>query len=152
MNADFTTLLHPPRSVITRASLGLLAVVTIGPLLLEPDPVDFLPAYASSLATGLGIAGVLLLMAVALTVRGELDQASERCAAANSVLFAALAALLTFVHWIAVDRQPVLKQWQQDLYLGVLNHSVDAPHNYRPLPYGFARLVDASRVTGRSHA
>jgi hypothetical protein len=33
-------------------------------------------------------------------------------------------------------------EWQQDTYLRILNHRMDAPHQYRPLPYGFVRLLE----------
>ncbi len=138
---------HVPsrRSVITTASLGLLAVVTIAPLLLEPQPVDFLPAYTTTLGTILSMAGVLFLMAVALTVRAELDQPREPHAARNIILFAVLAGLMTLIHWIVVDSRYPADWWEPKTYSEILNHTSEAPHNYRPLPYGFARLVE--RIT-----
>jgi hypothetical protein len=92
--------------------------------------------------TGLGVAGVLLLMALALCVRARLDRPSEVHASRNILLFAALAAVLTLLHWIEVDAHPLPMQWQRELYVGLFNHTFEAPHNYRPLPYGFARLVE----------
>ncbi len=49
---------------------------------------------------------------------------------------------MTLMHWIEVDRQPEPMRWQRELYVGLFNHEFEAPHNYRPLPYGFARLVE----------
>ena len=132
----------PAKRIFAAASLGLLAVLTLGPLLLEPRPVQFLPPYSSPIKTCLGMAGVLLLMALTLTLRARLDRGSEPHAARNIVLFAALAAVLTLLHWLEVDRYPVPMQWQRKLYVGLFNHTFEAPHNYRPLPYGFARLVE----------
>jgi len=120
-------------------------VVTIGPLLLEPSSVDFLPAYASIIATGFSMAVVLGLMAVALIVRAELDRSSEPHAARNIVLFAVLAGLMTLMHWIEVDREEYAHDWQTNAYVKILNHEFEAPHNYRPLPYGFTRLIE--RIT-----
>jgi hypothetical protein len=145
MNVDPTAPGHPPRAVVIRASLGLLAVITIAPLLLEPRPVEFLPAYSSRIATLASMATVLLLMAVAVTVRAELDQPEEPRAAGKMAFFALIAGLMTLVHWLEVDRHPVPAAWQRDVYQGILNHTFEAPHNYRPLPYGFARLVE--RIT-----
>jgi len=144
MNADVTSSAHSQRDVVTTASLGLLALVTIGPLLLEPQPVDFLPAYSTTLGTVLSMAGVLLLMAGLLTVRAELDQPSEPHAGRNIILFGVLAGLMTLLHWIVVDsRSPA--DWEPKTYWEILNHTAEAPHNYRPLPYGFAQLVE--RIT-----
>lgn len=130
------------KSTVTAVSLGLLAILTIGPLLLEPRTVDFLPPYSSRLMTGLGVAGVLLLMTLALGVRARLDRPGEPNASRNIVFFAVLAAVLMLLHWIEVDQHPVPMQWQRELYVGLFNHTFEAPHNYRPLPYGFARLVE----------
>jgi hypothetical protein len=61
------------------------------------------------------------------------------------MLFAILAALMTLLHWVEVDRNASAMQWQGQLYVDVFNHKAEAPHNYRPLPYGVARLIE--RVT-----
>lgn len=130
------------KPTLASVSLGLLAILTIGPLLLEPRTVGFLPPFSSALMTSVGVAGVLLLMTLALCVRARLDREGEPHASRNIVLFAALAAVLTLLHWIEVDQNPVPMQWQRELYVGLFNHTFEAPHNYRPLPYGFARLVE----------
>jgi hypothetical protein len=88
---------------------------------------------------------VLLLMGMVLGVRARLDQPSEPHATRNTALFAVLAGLMTLVHWIVVDSRPEPSEWQSNLYVGLLNGEYEAPHNYRPLPYGFARLVE--RIT-----
>jgi hypothetical protein len=142
MNVDASSSRPPAPAAITGASLGLLAVLTVGPLLLEPRPADFLPPYSSTAATGFGVTVVLLLMGLALVVRVRLDRLSEPRAAGNVVLFAVLAGLMTLIHWIEVDRLPDPAAWQRELYVGVLNHNFEAPHNYRPLPYGFTRLIE----------
>jgi hypothetical protein len=131
--------------IVTAASLGLLAVLTIGPLLLEPRPVTILEPCSSAAATACSIALVLLLMGLALGVRARFDRPSEPHATRNIALFALLAGLMTLTHWITVDSWPELREWQSNLYVGLLNGEYEAPHNYRPLPYGFARLVE--RIT-----
>ena len=81
-------------------------------------------------------------MLLALFARARLDRPSEPRAVRNIVLFASLAALMTLLHWIEVDRHPRPWDWQRDLYVRLFNHEYDAPHPYRPLPYGFVRLVE----------
>jgi hypothetical protein len=145
MNAVASARNQPIDSTTTWVSLTLLSALTIGPLLLEPRPVDFLPPYSSPTATAVGMAAVLLLMGMALAGRAHLDRLSEPRPVGNIMLFAVLAALMTLLHWVEVDRHPVPAQWQRELYVKLLNHEFEAPHNYRPLPYGFARLVE--RIT-----
>ncbi|HEY7154835.1 MAG TPA: hypothetical protein VH575_12810 [Gemmataceae bacterium] len=137
--------MHLSRNVVTAASLGLLAALTVGPLLLEPRPVSILEPYSSAMATICAIASVLLLMALALVVRARLDRPSEPQAAIRIALFAVLAGLLTLMHWIEVDSRSEPRAWQVNSYGKILNHDYEAPHNYRPLPYGFARLIE--RIT-----
>jgi hypothetical protein len=60
----------------------------------------------------------------------------------HTLLFAALAAALTACHWAVVDRDPERLRWQRDLYVRLFNHEYDAPHQYRPLPYGLVRLLE----------
>jgi hypothetical protein len=142
MNGASVSVKKPSDSTVTGVSLGLLAALTLGPLLLEPRPVDFLPPYSSAIETAVGAAFVLLLMGLALAVRSRLDRPSEPRAARNIALFAGLAALLTLLHWVEVDHQPKLERWQREHYVKLFNHELEAPHNFRPLPYGFARLVE----------
>jgi hypothetical protein len=138
---------HPSRTVVTATSLGLLAALTVGPLLLESWLLQFrrasiLPPYSSALATVGSVALVLLLMALALAVRARLDRTSEPHAATNIVLFAVLAALMAFLHWLEVDSREPGTSWEPQTYAEILNHEAEAPHNFRPLPYGFARLIE----------
>jgi hypothetical protein len=55
---------------------------------------------------------------------------------------AGLALFFGIVHYLLVDRNPIPHAWQRDLYLGLLNHTSSPPHQFRPLPYGFARLLE----------
>jgi hypothetical protein len=124
-----------------------LVLLTIGPLLLESwllqfRPARILPPYASPVATAWGVTLVLLAMVLALAIRAWLDRAWEPHATRHVVLFAIFAAILTFLHWLEVDRQSQNLEWQGQLYEGLLNHEYEAPHNYRPLPYGFVRLIE----------
>lgn len=138
MNAAATSASRFSPALVTGASLSLLAALTLGPLLLEPRPVDFLEGPSSPT----GIALVLGLMALALRTRAWLDRATEPRAGRVVARLAALAALLTLLH--AALEMPLanVMQWQRQLYLGVFNGGFEAPHPYRPLPYGFTRLLE----------
>jgi hypothetical protein len=123
----------------------LLALLAVAPLL-GARPVDFLPPYASETATAASEAAVVLLMGLVLAVRARLDRRTEPNAGLCMLLFAALAAGMTWCHWVEVDSDPVRMSWQRDDpgagYLTVLNRQGEAPHKYRPLPYGFVRLLE----------
>jgi hypothetical protein len=125
--------------------LGLLAVV---PLVAEPRPVGLLPPYASALTAWGSKAVVVALLAAAVAVRARADRDREPRAGLLALAFAGLAGLLTVCHWVEVDRVPVKAAWQREKYLQIFNHEGDpenpfgAPHNFRPLPYGFARAVE----------
>jgi len=132
-------------SLLTTTSLGLLALLSIGPLLWEPRPVAFLEPYTSAGTSVSTLALVLFLMGIMLLARAKLDESGEPHATAKIVLFAALAALMTFLHWIEVDQHDEAHEWQTNSYVKILNHDYEAPHNYRPLPYGLVRLLE--RIT-----
>jgi hypothetical protein len=85
---------------------------------------------------------VLLALAFVVGVRARADRRDGAWAPWLTLGFGLLAGGLTLVHWLVVDRQPHRLAWQRDLYLDLLNHAAGAPHQYRPLPYGFARLAE----------
>jgi hypothetical protein len=120
--------------------LALTALLSIAPLVLESRPVDFLPTPSD-----LGRVFVATALLSAVAVRAWLDQRSGE-SAWWTMAFALLAAAMTVVHWFMVDVHPLAANWQRDYYLNVLNLVADAPHNYRPLPNGFTRLLE--RLTG----
>jgi hypothetical protein len=121
----------------------LLALAAGLPLLAEPLPVEFVSpgpwAQAGKLA-------VLLALLAAVGARAWADGREGACPASWTLGLALLAAGLTAVHWLVVDSDPVRLEGQKGMYLGILNRTVGAPHQYRPLPYGFARLLE--RLTG----
>ncbi len=59
-----------------------------------------------------------------------------------ALLFAALAAALTAIHWFMVDRLDGVRQWQRRIYTQQFNGNYEAPHNYRPLPHYVVRLLE----------
>jgi len=142
----------PPSRSLTWLGLLLVALVSLPPLLLEPRPVGFLPPYASALAAWGSKALVVLLLGAVVVVRARADAGRERPAWLLNLAFVGLAGLLTACHWVEVDRGEYNVRWQRDKYLKIFNHEGDelsplgAPHNFRPLPYGFARSLE--RLTG----
>jgi hypothetical protein len=85
---------------------------------------------------------ILLVMGLALGVRVRLDRSHEPRAPGNMLLFAALAAAMTAIHWLEVDRKDEVRQWQLRIYQQQFNGEYEAPHNYRPLPHWFVRFVE----------
>jgi hypothetical protein len=132
--------------------LSLVALLAVVPLVAEPRPVTLLPPHASAPAAWGGKAFVVLLMALAVAARARVDRRDEPRAGLLAFGFVGLAGLLTLCHWYEVDRVAVKAEWQQNLYEKIFNHQGDpgnpfgAPHNFRPLPYGFVRSLE--RLTG----
>jgi hypothetical protein len=138
-----------PRPALASAGVGLslVAVLGLAPLLLERGPVDFLPPYASPALGVAARAGVLLLLLFAVGVRARADEREETGGGRVTLLLAVLAVGFTAWHWLAVDRHPAAEAWQRGRYLSVLGHEagtpeMDIPHVFRPLPYGFTRLLE----------
>jgi hypothetical protein len=131
-----------PPSALAAAALILLALMSLPPLVLTTGAVTFFPPYPTALQTWAAEATVLALMAGAITWRAALDHRSGLGTGAHTLLCAVLAAALTGLHWLIVDRDPPRADWQRDLYRTILAHTADVPHVYRPLPYGFVRLLE----------
>jgi hypothetical protein len=130
-----------PRNVLTAMGLTTLAAVTLLPLLIERPPVEFLPPHDTvwQWTTKLYVVGVLLLI---VAWRWSHDRRFQEANGPLTLALLAAAGAMTACHWFLVDRQPVSAEWQRKLYLGILNHTYDPPHVYRPLPYGFVRLLE----------
>jgi hypothetical protein len=129
-----------PRAVWTWAGLGLTALLALPPLF-ESLPVRLVPEFGDDWAAlGQTLVSWGLLLAVA--VRARADRREGEAASWITVGLALLAVALTVIHWLLVDRDPTKARWQQRTYLEILNHTAGAPHNFRPLPYGFTRLLE----------
>jgi hypothetical protein len=91
---------------------------------------------------------VLLGFVVCIAVRAWLDRHEGAWAMLLVVVFAAVAGMLTWLHWYEVDSYFFVREWQEQLYLDILNHARDAegqyrtPHQFRSLPYGFTRALE----------
>jgi hypothetical protein len=93
---------------------------------------------------------------VGITIwRASIDRVDDPVAIGRAIVLMVLAALLTAVHFMVIDRQafdpgrlPYVVSWQRGNYLAVLNGTVAGPgisyvpHVYRPLPYGFTRTLE----------
>ncbi len=137
----------PPRW-LAFAGLTLIAAMSCGPLLLEQRPVVFLPPLAQSWGVR---ATVLVLMAGVLVVGAVCSRTGWRM-----VLFALLAALMVFVHFRLVETAPrrggyrgqildLQRYWYHHILNGPRLDIVGerfAPHDFRPLPYGFVRTLE----------
>jgi hypothetical protein len=144
MNASPPVLKSKPPWLLAALGLGLIALVSLPPLVCEPPPVDFL--LPNETAEWASKVLVLVLMAAAVGAAAVAARAEERWAAALIAGAAVLAALMTAGHWYWVDSTPVKATWQRGLYLDILNRTSEAPHLYRTLPYGFTRTLE--RLTG----
>jgi hypothetical protein len=134
----------PRRGLLTALAFAALALAALAPLMLESAPVEFLPAYGAAAAwtSKLVVAGALLgVIALAWALHRF-----EPVGWFNVALLAAAGAM-TACHWLRIDSRSLpdhtpIEQWQRQLYLDILNHTATPPHLYRPLPYGFVRLLE----------
>jgi len=125
--------------------MAAVAVLSIAPLWIEPASsakplqLDFLPPYASSWLAWATKAAVLLAMlaSIRIYVKFHPDVAMPAIG-----LCMALAGAMIVIHWVHVDANPSARDWQKMVYTCILNHSPFTPHVFRPLPYGFTRLLE----------
>jgi hypothetical protein len=139
--------------------LGLVAVISLAPLVLEPRPIHFIRPLPGSHTNLTGKVIVVLVMVSAIVAGAGLSSRQQRFTWAIVILFASTAALLTACHWYIVDTRHTVTagrvdyfqaEWQSQLYLGILNRerkdlggqAYTFPHLYRPLPYGFTRSLE----------
>jgi hypothetical protein len=126
------------------AALGLsfIAILSLLPLLLESPPVRYLSAYALPWQDWGSKSAVLFVMLAIVVWRAWWDRSRESWSLALAVGLMGVAAVLTAYHSFRVDLQSQAAEWQLDTYRQILNHQMDAPHQYRPLPYGFVRTLE----------
>jgi hypothetical protein len=134
-------------SLVSWAGVLLLALVTVGPLLAVRRPAEFLSPYASRASSWLSEGIVCAALILVLNVRAALDRRTEPAPYFLTFLFAVAAGAMTAIHLEIVDSDPARLYWQRyDIYLNTINGTGDPvltiPHRYRPLPYGFVRLLE----------
>ncbi|HVS40404.1 MAG TPA: hypothetical protein VMS17_32905 [Gemmataceae bacterium] len=134
------------RAVLPWLGLFLTAALSLPPLLFEQPPVEPVSAFASAPLAAAAKAVVLLAMLGAIGVAVGAVRAEDRGAVCIAALLGLLAALLAACHWFLIDRIGVVADWQRTMYFDILNHRREAPHQFRPLPYGFARTLE--HITG----
>src|SRR6476646_1477537 len=124
--------------------LGLLlvAVVALAPLLLERPPVEPVAPYASALLAWGSKGAVLLTMFGAIGVAARAARADDPWALRLVPPLILMAGLMTAWHWYSIDRHDFQAGWQRTMYFDILNHRREAPHQFRALPYGFARSLE----------
>lgn len=127
-------------------ALILVTFLSLLPLLLEPNPVGSISPFSSSFlawcARLLLGAAMLAILSAATWQAPNLSPWPWRL----TLGLALLAGLMTAFHLWHIDSDEFLAAWQRDLYLGIFNHTAEAPHQFRPLPYGFVRTLE--RFTG----
>ena len=144
----------------TFVGLSLVAVLSLGPLLLEPKPIQFVAPHSIAAVRWAAKGIVVALMILAIVVANRAPRTSDRERGGRiglrNLALALLAGLMTLWHLFAVDTRRTevrpdvhVWEWQRDLYLHILNGKAQdvvsaplAPHGYRPLPYGFTRSLE----------
>ena len=122
--------------------LALIALFSLAPLLGERQPVTWIQPYSSSWAAICASAAVAAIMLAAICLGVWFSRAGDPSAIAAAQFCFAMAGLMTAWHWVWRDSLPELGEWQAKLYLDILNHRGDAPHQFRPLGYGFTRCLE----------
>jgi hypothetical protein len=135
------------RRAVPWVGLLLVAAVSLPPLLLvHPEALPVEP-YPSLMLAWLAKVVVLAAMFGAVRVASWAAGADDPWAIWLETPLAVMAGLLTAWHWYGVDASVhVPPDWQWDMYFDILNGRRDAPHQFRALPYGFARAIEL--VTG----
>ena len=126
--------------------MTVVAFLSIAPLMIEPMcsqkplQLDVLPTYIARWASwGTKIAVILaMLFSIKLYIKNHPDTKL------GTISFCmVMSGAMIVLHWTLVDSNPTAFKWQKMVYTHVLNHQNDVtPHNLRPLPYGFARLLE----------
>ncbi len=122
--------------------LALIAALSLPPLLLErPEVVPVEPFSSTAVAWTCKIL-ILTAMLGTLTLAAFAAQTDDPWALRLVLPLTLLAALMTAWHWYWLDRVPGIAAWQREMYFDILNQRRDAPHQFRPLPYGFTRSLE----------
>jgi hypothetical protein len=154
-----------PRHSAGMIGLGMVAILSIGPLVLVKRPVELI-SPDNRLIGFESRPLILAAMWMVIACRAWLDRQSGLFHAfVINVGLGGAAIAMAGWHWHAVDTalelqpngslRPTTAAWQHQVYMHVLsrqprwgNHSF-VPHVYRPLPYGFARFLEV--LTGDWH-
>src|ERR1051326_4498824 len=135
---------HERAGLLAGLTLLIVGVVSLAPLLFEPHPREPIAHYTNATATFGTRLLVIGLAAVPIWIQTRLENGGRR-----TMLFIVMALIMASVHKFAVDAHPLPATWQREIYYDILNQKRDAddgqyraPHQFRPLPYGFARALE----------
>jgi hypothetical protein len=131
-----------PASLLLWCGLALVAVISLVPLLCESLPAGLLPPFASARATYASREAVILVMGLTIAIGAWPARRDEPLLASVVAMLLLAAAAMTATHYECIDRLSWDSQWQRKMYLNILNHTADAPHVFRALPYGFTRSLE----------
>jgi hypothetical protein len=136
---------QPVTKYLAPLGLALVGAASLIPFVLEARPLDWIPPYATQFDRNAAKALAVLLLVLPLAVRDFFDRETEPLAVSLTSGFLVLAGLATAWHAYYVDRFNA--EWQRTLYLDILNQTGDEnglriPHQFRPLPYGFVRMLE----------
>ena len=123
----------------------MTASVALTPLLGEHPPILPVGPYSPP-GTVIGKAAVLLAMLAAILVAVWTARAADDGRSWVVLPLLLMTALMTAWHAYFKDSDPHLVDWQHETYYDILNHRGEAPHPFRPLPYGFVRSLE--HITG----
>src|SRR5262249_717455 len=107
-------LLSPSPACLAGLGIGLTALLSILPFLLERQPVDFV-ADPTALAEVAGKSAVIALMLGAVALRAWVDRREERHAGWIATGLVALSGLMTGCHYLIVDREPRPAEFQREI-------------------------------------
>jgi hypothetical protein len=130
------------RASLPWLGLALVAFLSLPPLLFERPVVGPVADYSSPALAAVSKTLILAVLLGVMAVAAWANRAADPWAPRLVLPLALLAALVTAWHWYWRDRIPWIADWQRGMYLDILNHRREAPHQFRPLPYGFTRSLE----------
>jgi hypothetical protein len=156
MDANYQAKDKMPRTkALAWVGLGLVALMSLAPLALEPFPREFISAWSSPLARLATKALVIGCMLLVVGYRAWVDRARNGQPIQMAFYLLCLAGLMTAFHWYLVDTGHLRRdqatgaivnlaeKWQRKVYLDAVNfQSSSTPHVFRPLPYGWTRSIE----------
>jgi hypothetical protein len=134
------------RTSLPWVGLLLVAALSLPPLLPgrpEAGPVE---PYAFPILGWVSKVVVVAAMFVAIRLATWAAGGEDRSAVWLEMPLVVLAGLMTAWHWYWRDSVDSLADWQRQMYFDILRGAREAPHQFRALPYGFARALEL--VTG----
>jgi hypothetical protein len=134
------------RTALPWIGLLLVAALSLPPLLFEHPEVKPVEPYQSAVAAWGSKALVLAAMLGTIAFAAWAIRDDDPWALRLVLPLALMAGLMTAWHWYWRDRVAFIADWQREMYFDILNRQRDAPHQFRALPYGFARSLE--HVTG----